>query len=264
MIRTMTSRLSNKLVCHWRIATLLAAVIVVISPARPAIAQASAECRVSDYVKPAISALRSDTSDKRPLARTLVESWRASLPALMQEISELPKGPVASWSQSEKQYAAALTDTVKTILATTDQAIQVFRQCDNDRVVKALAWAARSDETALRINSANILGNVVDNTTLCFVLHHLRDPAIDMRGRANLLGVAVAVASYAYKENVQGIDDTLAALKDRVQGDGLAQTQRLILELGERAKRSTNGSISLPDSLGGYCKAYSYSGPAPN
>ena len=100
------------------------------------------DCAINDYVRPAISALRSDSKEQRVApARTLVESWRASLPALMQEIAELPKGPVSSWPASDRQYATALSDTVKTILATTDQAIQAFRQCDSDRVIKPLAWA---------------------------------------------------------------------------------------------------------------------------
>jgi hypothetical protein len=222
------------------------------------------DCSVGDYLRSTISVLRTDDAIQRvAAARRLVESWRVSLPTLMQEIERLPKGRVTAWSAADKQYAIALTETVKTILATTEQAIQAFRQCDNERIVKTLAWAARGDETALRINSANILGNVVDNTTICFILHHLRDPDIDLRGRANLLGIAVAVAGYAHRENVEAIIATLQILNDRVRGDNLGQTQKLILELAERSARSTNGSVALPDSLATYCRGYPYSASLP-
>jgi hypothetical protein len=247
------------------VTSISASVLVVVLLTASASAQGLVQdCAVNDYVRPAIAALRTDKNEQRiATGRKLVESWRGSLTALMQEISQLPKGPVSSWSAAEKQYATALTDTMKTILATTDQAIQAFRQCDSDRVVKRLAWAARGDETVLRINSANILGNVADNTTVCFVLHHLRDPSINVSGRANLLGVAVAVAGYAHKENVQAITDTLAILAERLKGDNLGQTQKLVLELGERARRSTNANVPLPDALASHCRGYSYSGPPP-
>ena len=239
----------------------------VLASAEPAEAQGIVQdCRVAEYLQPTLEALKSADKDQRiSAARTLVEGWRASLPNLIREIETFRRGQVSAWEPAERQYATIVTDTVKTILASTDQAIQFFRQCDNDRVIKRLAWAARGEETALRINAANILANATDNTTICFVLHHLRDPSIDVRGRANLLGVAVAVAGYAYSENVKAIDDTLKKVAEKLSSstEGLAQTQKLMNEVDTRAKRSSNGSTPLPESLKLYCKDYRYDGPPP-
>jgi hypothetical protein len=223
-----------------------------------------ADCEAVDYLRSELSDLKSNSTEQRvTAARKFVENWKVGLPTLMKEIEKLPSGPVDSWSTSDRDYATALTETAKTILNTTDQAISKFRRCDNDRITKSLAWAARSDQTSLRINSANILGNIADNTTVCFVLHHLRDPSIDVRGRANLLGVAVAVADYAYKDNVDQINETLTILKPRILGDNLGQTQKLVAELEDRAKRSTNGIFRIPESLPSSCKGYSYTETPP-
>lgn len=249
----------------WGVAQgLLFAALLWLAGTPPSLAESPApSCQVAAYLQPMIEQLKSNSKDRRMTAgRTLVQSWRASLPNLIAAIATLPDSPVSRWSPSDKDYATNLTDVVRTILSSSNEAIRLFRDChiDKSHVIKVLAWAARGEETRLRINSANILANVVDNTTICFVLDQLRDPSIDMRGRANLLAVAVAAASYAYRENVRAIEDTLNIVKKNLasnKGD-LSQTEKLMAELGDRAKRSSNGTRSLPPELQQYCKGYPY------
>jgi hypothetical protein len=126
--------------------------------------------------------------------------------------------------------------------------------------VKVLAWAARSDDAGLRLNAANILANVVDNTTICFIVHHLRDSSISRPGRANLLGVTRAMASYAYKDNVEAIAAVLGrigAALNSSSGD-LTQTRSIMVDITDRLQRSANKNAPIPVELRDFCKDYPY------
>jgi hypothetical protein len=217
-------------------------------------------CGTNDLARLALETLKKKADDTSPSARNLVENWRANLPDLRKDIERMRLTPPSTWPPADLQWATLVTNIAKTILESNDLAITLFRQCRDglDQVIKALVWAARGDETNLRINAASILANVVDNTTVCFVLHHLRDPTISASGRVNLLGVTVGMASYAYKENVDSIQQTIRRLN--LSGD-TTQTQRLIDELLTRIQRSPNRDTSLPDNLSMFCKNYNYDGP---
>ncbi len=139
-------------------------------------AQSPPTCESSALVQYQIKNLAaSDEKVRVSATRTLIENWRSTLPGLIAEIQQLKKTPASTWPESEQQRAVYLTEIVKTILASSDQSIALFRQCDNDRVVKFLIWATRGDNGLLRINAANILANTIDNTTICFILHHLQE-----------------------------------------------------------------------------------------
>jgi len=159
-------------------------------------------------------------------------------------------------------YFVALTDVLRTIVSNNVEAIGLFRACDDPKIVRPLVWAARNvSNSSARINATLVLGNIVDNTTVCFVLHHLRDPKISINGRANLLGVTLAMAGYAYEENAKAIEDTIAIVQrniSTVQMD-LTQTQKLIADIGARVRSSANRNTPLPPSLREPCASYGYS-----
>jgi hypothetical protein len=195
-------------------------------------------------------------------AKTLIESWQFSLPELMREIAQMKRTPPSSWTKAELDWNVGLTRTVKTILETFDQSIPLFRKCRDDAVIKPLVWAARGDDKVLRLNTANILANVIDNTTVCFVLHHLdrAEPALGDDGRANLLGITRAMASYAYQDNAEQIQRVINGLRTRL-GDrikDLPQTAALITNIAGRVQNSENRSTRLPADLQRYCKDYPY------
>ena len=154
---------------------------------------------------------------------------------------------------------------MRNVLANNAEAIKVFRACRTDATIKPLVWGARGQQQGIRVNATLILGNVIDNTTVCFVLHHLRQPNINnnVNGRANLLGVTVAMASYAYKENVQAIEETLRIIDPKIESEkgDLSQTKKIIAELRARVGLSSNRDTPLPEELRKYCADYNYNAP---
>src|SRR5262249_32841647 len=118
-------------------------------------------------------------------------------------------------------------------------------------------WASRSANRNTRLNATYILASVADNTNLCIVLDHLRDPDLSADGRVNLLQVAKTVAPYAYSDNVEQILAVTTDLKKlrAAPNENLTLTKALLGDLETRAKESINFNIGLPDELPG-CKGY--------
>ena len=194
--------------------------------------------------------------------KTLAENWQFSLPELMREIEQIKRAAPSTWKPADLEWNITLTNTVKNILATYDQSIPLFRKCDDEAVIKPLVWASRGDDKDIRLNASNILANTVDNTTVCFVLHHLYQdrPELKDDGRANLLGITRAMASYAYLETTQAIEKVIPKVQqelgDRIKQ--LPQTAALLVNILARAAGSQNRTTRLPESLQRYCKGYDY------
>jgi hypothetical protein len=235
-------------------------VLLCFSVSGPLFAQQS-PCSSNDLMRATIAAIKPAGRDAQvKTAMTFIQNWSSSLPDLMIEIGNIK--PAHLTAPVEKQWAEFLFDVVKTMLGSNDQAIRLFRLCPTkEGAIKVLAWTARGDNTSLRINGANILANTVDNTTVCFVLHHLRDPTISTPGRANLLGVTRAMASYAYKEIVADIKATIekvnANIANRPAAE-LTQTRKLIDDILDRVAKSSNRDADLPSALRQFCKDYPY------
>lgn len=143
--------------------------------------------------------------------------------------------------------------------------ISLFRDKDNVAVVSVLTYAARSDIYDARLNSVLILGNIIDNTTVCVPIVHLNDPELDStdygkNGRANLLGIISVVAPWAYFENYDAIEQTRAVLSAKVGENPDYKTTRTILDNIDKRLRSqtnqTNRSVPLPGEFKTACKNY--------
>ena len=143
--------------------------------------------------------------------------------------------------------------------------ISLFRDKDSSQVVSVLTYGARSDIYDARLNSVLILGNVIDNTTVCVPIAHLNDPDLDTtdygkNGRANLLGIVSVVAPWAYSENYDAIDQTRALLRDKIGENPEYKTTRAILENIDKRLRSqtqqTNRGVPLPGAFKSACKKY--------
>ena len=133
--------------------------------------------------------------------------------------------------------------------------ISLFREVDDINVVSALSYAARSSEKDLRLNAVLILGNIIDNSTVCVPLTHLNDSSLldtpgGENGRANLLGVISVVVPWAYKENYESITSTAAALETALtdKADTL-QTQRILNNVKTRSLSQNKGTTTNKDSL---------------
>jgi len=197
--------------------------------------------------------------------KTLTENWQYSLPELMREIEKIKQTAASTWDKADLEWNIAVTSAVKNILAAYDQSIPLFRKCDDDAVIKPLVWAARGDNRDMRLSAANVLANVVDNTTICFVLHHLYQsrPELSDDGRANLLGITRAMASYAYLETTAAIEEVIKKLQrelgERIKQ--LPQAAALMVNILARTAASQNRSTALPEGLQRYCKGYKYDAP---
>jgi hypothetical protein len=143
--------------------------------------------------------------------------------------------------------------------------ISLFRDKDSIGVVSVLTYGARSDIYDARLNSVLILGNVIDNTTVCVPIAHLNDQDLDKtdygkNGRANLLGIISVVAPWAYYENYDAIEKTKVQLSDNIGNNPEYKTTRTILENIEKRLLSqtdkTNKSVFLPDAFKSACKKY--------
>jgi hypothetical protein len=234
----------------------------------PAIAQSSNAVRCAYESRSDVaSALRSLQAGDEPArlaaAAALGQIGKDALPHLMATIPENLRHNAESnaWPAAQRDFAIVLTDVIRAILSDDRQAVLRFRQCTTDAIIKSLTWAARGDNQRLRVNAANILANIVDNTTVCFVLHHLRDATISTSGRANLLGVTNSMASYAYKENVEGITQTMDSVTAQIgSGPGFDQSKSIIRDISTRIAQSENKNTSLQAaSLKEYCSDYNFS-----
>jgi hypothetical protein len=243
--------------------------LVAISPFAPATAQSSNAVRCSYESRSDVaSALRSlhDSDEPTPThlaaAAALGQIGKDALPALMAAIPEYMRHNAESnaWPEKERDFAIVVTDVIRVILSGDHRAILRFRECTTDAIIKPLTWAARGDNQRLRVNAANILANVIDNTTVCFVLHHLRDANISPSGRANLLGVTNSMASYAYKENVASIKNTIENVTARIGSSlGFDQAKSIIGDIYARMAKSENKDKSVEAvSLKKYCGDYDF------
>jgi hypothetical protein len=152
---------------------------------------------------------------------------------------------------------AAVSDEGRAKSATLDDFIRKFRADDDVDVASVLSYGARSNLYDLRLNSVLILGNVIDNTTVCAPLAHLNDPGLldtpnGMNGRANLLGIISVVAPWAYKENFVNITKTIEAIKASIpEGDpSLKSTSASISNITTRLLTQTptsNKNVPMPD-----------------
>jgi hypothetical protein len=245
-------------------ASLVTAIILAaigLAPTRPALAEAvrPSKCEPNSGVAANLELLRGADSDKTRAvaASALVNDWPNSLPTVMRELTKF-SGPADGWAPNQQSYFLSITDVLRTVLSTNVDAITLFRVCHDTATIKPLISAARADTQPLRLNATLILGNIVDNTSVCFVLHQLRDPKINVNGRANLLGVTYAVASYAYSDNVKAINDTLDVLRPRIEANA-TQTLKLISDITSRVNASSNKSATLADAgLKEPCTGYDY------
>jgi hypothetical protein len=235
-------------------------IVLIVLLVAPAAAQAP------DWVQPAIDVAKSPAKDAQArvdAVAKLTDGWKDSLPVLIQNIDAYYRSDVgAPYTQDDVASLLPLTDIVVTIVLNKDGAIQAFRDADTDKTIKILTWATRGDPTVeqsrnLRFNASYILASVVDNSNLCIVLDHLRDPKLGPVGMTNLLQVATGAASYAYKENADATLTTVDILKPKVAQGGLGKTAILVQSLAGSASMSPNAETPLPSDAA-YCRDYDY------
>lgn len=186
----------------------------------------------------------------------LVDQNQAT-PCLVEVLRALGQriGSVADMEQPAVQLPLlSATSAIRRVIATANggneikydaahlkEFIGTFRDKDDIDVVSALSYAARSSDKDLRLNAVLILGNVIDNSTVCVPVIHLNDSTLldspgGLNGRANLLGIISVVVPWAYKQNFESITATVNALENALadKADAL-QTFRIIKNVKTRS-----------------------------
>lgn len=235
------------------------------------------------------AATTSDASGFAPVVpEKLLANWQGAVPCLIQvvkSISAYVTSPIFRPDVRIKYLSAtAALRAISSKLNSDDEKrckgdpkcpreldkfIQVFRDNDNIDVAAALTYGARSDNEDVRLNSILILGNVVDNTTVCVPLTHLADLTwsmgqqhdYDRRGRANLLGTIAVVAPWAYSENFKNIQDTKEFFWNKIDREdpNLEHTVAILKNIQARLNtqtKDTNRGAYLADDVREACKKY--------
>lgn len=166
-------------------------------------------------------------------------------------------------------YIANTAAAIKLVENDFDQ-VTAFRLEDDIQTIHVLAEGTRHPERAVRLNSARLLANVVDNSTLCIILDHLAASVnnevpndVTLIGRANLLGVAKAAAKWIGMENQNALSVSIDAISADVksaeampnspQKGKLENTKRLVGEIQQRINDNESVKVS-PTSLLESCK----------
>ena len=147
-----------------------------------------------------------------------------------------------------------------------DPFIAKFRQLDDIDTVAVLAYGVRSEVSDLRLNSLVILGNIIDNKTVCVALAHLNDPTLldsanGANGRANLLATIAVPAPWAFKENFENISRTAQAINGSIDKSdpNLRYTAYALDNINERLKSQkpdSNKKYLMPDEWRSNCHNY--------
>ncbi|TWA70385.1 hypothetical protein FBZ85_1234 [Azospirillum brasilense] len=141
--------------------------------------------------------------------------------------------PSTASRQTANSFALAEIAKLRASVA-DEQGINAFRiHSRRDEAVKILVRFASSPVRAERLDATISLANVVDNTTLCYVLSRLaKTDNIDVNGRFNLLQVVRGVSTYAFQENEVWILQTnLKIEKELNEQKDIALTRQLISEI---------------------------------
>jgi hypothetical protein len=201
-------------------------------------------------------------ADRATAASKLTEKWQDSLVPIVADIASYDTSTIAEKS-ADTQNFQNVTDVLRSIIVNKDGAIKVFRERANanKKAIENLILAARSPNKELRINATHVLANVVDNTNLCLLLPHFRDPGLTPDGRINLLQVAQVASSYAFKENAESTKKAVGFLKaDLVDkaGDN-RRTLAIADDILDRLQKNTNKDEGLPRQLDiNNCKTFDF------
>lgn len=192
--------------------------------------------------------LQTMASDDRlsALPREALKDWQTAIPCLIQIIANRKSSIAAPADVLAQNDVLRAAKALRVILDENGQAsITYFRTKDNLDVITVLAFAARSNNFDFRVNATLVLGNVVDNSTLCVTLDHLYAPDLQANGRTNLLAVAVGVINYAVDDNLRNIGQAVSDLDGQIP-ENMPDTRRLIQTAKDRlAKRATASQAEL-------------------
>jgi hypothetical protein len=207
--------------------------------------------------------LQSATTAEKPdvIPREMLKDWQTALPCLAQIIGTFrPNISKPDDIIGRNDYLRAAKAARLILEENSAPAIELFRRSDNLDVISVLTFGARSTDFNFRLNSTLILGNVIDNTSVCVPLDHLFASDLSPNGRANLLAVTSVVIPWAIAENLKNIQAALADLRPHVAADAVDTLRILATMDGKVAARKVTleREGAAPQNAGelAQCRAY--------
>lgn len=160
-----------------------------------------------------------------------------AIKCLVQALKKLSPDVVSPDIEESKR--GALNRTAAALLRIVDKggfpSIQEIRKYDDISVASVLAFGSRNDDRETRLNSMNLLSNIIDNSTVCVPMDHLADPDIGINGRANLIAVVSVVAPWAQQSNFNNMKRLVEFLKIKIEEqEDVQKTNELIKTLIDR------------------------------
>ena len=240
------------------------AIIMASVSAFPAASQQSTN---EQRCRPYESALESTKDTIAVIPDRLLADRRGALTCLTQILAKLKLTPNDQFDQDALSRFLSATSAIRLYIVRANvkdksdggtknirEFIDDFRDLDNIDVTQTLSFGLRQSNGDARSNALLILGNVIDNTTLCAPLDHLYDPRLDPRSRANLLAVVSVVAPWAYAENFDNICRMLA----HVERDKTLQapTMKILSTLRARLDTQTVATNQSAPLLDKTCQKY--------
>ncbi len=195
-----------------------------------------------------------------------ISRWSSSLPCLIDVLRRLARNidrETAQFSENDRSRYLSATGAMRKVIAMLRAAdksgntstniiefIQVFRDAHDTDVATVLSFGARSIDEIMRSDALLILGNVIDNKTVCASIDHLYDPKISANGRANLLAIVSVVAPWAYAENFDNICRVSNFIGSKLTNEPSMQQTKAIVENVQKRLNSqtaaTNQGVYLP------------------
>jgi hypothetical protein len=229
----------------------------IIGVAWPAAAVAqSGDC--APYDSAVIGGARIPLDFVPPVSDTLLtaDKIETALPCLIVAVKNLkPEVSSPNFGQPARGKFNRATGAIQTIMANNQanppvfsHIINVLRSNNSIDAVSVLTYGLRGPDHSSRLNALVILGNIIDNTTVCVPIDHLYDPVLvnsddDLawKWRANLLGVVAVPAPWANKENYNAISRVRQYWLRNIAEDPRFQSLSDVLEnIGRRLATPSN------------------------
>ncbi|MDQ2078668.1 hypothetical protein RA307_00615 [Xanthobacteraceae bacterium Astr-EGSB] len=258
----MMSTLRTAFRATWRLA-LGAVVAITLAIPSPAMAQS----KMGSFGKSDCALYQKAMAAPDGVSRELLKDWPRALSCLIDMLGELDAAITSVDAVSGRGDLLAIVKAIRVVLDENDvAAIRRFRETDTIAVASVLTFAARVPDGAgsvnrdIRLNATLILGNVIDNSSVCVPIDHLYDPKINPNGRANLLAVVSVVAPWAYKPNADNISRMLEFTKLKLD-PSFADTRRIVTDLdtknsARQLKAASEPSSADAEAVLAPCRAY--------
>jgi hypothetical protein len=191
--------------------TRLAAFVALLIAAGPVAADPPGQPPASEQPLPFsedVKLLGSSKPEDRVAASVrIMANAKEAMPALLAAVASYDDMSMQNSNDDRLLAFVAVTDVLRSIVL-RDYSIVVaarteVKRRDHARIFHPLIAAAGGELRSVRVNATLILASIVDNGTVCLVLDQLRSDSRNAPEKVNLVQVLLAMASYAFRENVQ-------------------------------------------------------------